>query len=84
MIIVAFGVGMFVGNRNIFKILYKYDFLMLSTVILLFVMGYEIGNNDKLFKSLPSIGLISLELSVAAVIGSLIVASIYYFMDRKR
>ena len=45
--------------------------------VLLFVMGFEIGNNDKILQNLNQIGLEAILLAGGSIIGSLLM--IYFF-----
>jgi uncharacterized membrane protein YbjE (DUF340 family) len=77
-LLAAFAAGLFFGKKKKMK----YDFLMMSTVVLLFIMGYEIGNNKDLFDSLPSIGWISLLLALAAIFGSVFLTNFVRFLKK--
>ena len=46
--------------------------------ILLFVLGISVGTNDTIISNLKSIGAISLIVSIASLLGSVIVCSIIY------
>jgi uncharacterized membrane protein YbjE (DUF340 family) len=83
-ILISFGLGIALSNIKKLHFINKYNFLLYSTAVLLFVMGYQIGNNDSLFKKLPSIGLISLELAVFAMFFSLLFSFFMRFLKRRK
>jgi hypothetical protein len=47
-------------------------------MILLFVMGCEIGNNETLMSNLPTLGGEAAVFAIAATLGSLVAAKIVY------
>lgn len=51
---------------------------MATVVVLLFVMGVEIGANDDLLANLPSLGGTALAVAAAATCGSLAAAWVAY------
>jgi uncharacterized membrane protein YbjE (DUF340 family) len=77
-LLAAFAAGLIFGRKKKMK----YDFLMMSTVALLFIMGYEIGSDKSLFDSLPSIGWISLLLALASIFGSVFLAYFLRFLKK--
>ncbi len=79
-LLAAFVVGLIFGRKRKMK----YDFLMMSTIVLLFIMGYEIGNDKTLFDNLPSIGWISLLLALASIFGSVFLAYFLKFFKKER
>jgi uncharacterized membrane protein YbjE (DUF340 family) len=83
-ILISFGLGIGLSNVKKLKFINKYNFLMYTTAILLFIMGYQIGNNNELFKKLPSIGVISFELAVFAMLFSLLFSFFMYFLKRRK
>lgn len=51
--------------------------------ILLFFMGISVGSNPEIMQNLSTIGLKGLVLSVAAVLGSVILAGVVYYFILK-
>ena len=51
---------------------------MLTIVLLLFVMGFEIGSNPHIVENITSLGLEALLLAVAATLGSVLAAWVVY------
>lgn len=51
---------------------------MLTIVLLLFVMGCEIGANPRIVENLTSLGVEALLISVAATLGSVLMAWVVY------
>ena len=67
-------VGLIIGFKDLVphKLLPLVDKLMMVGVFgILFTMGAEIGDNDKLLANLGKIGLSSFILAVAAILGSI-------------
>lgn len=52
---------------------------MTTIVLLLFLMGVEIGGNDRIVQNLTSLGVEALVIAVAATLGSLVAARIVYY-----
>ncbi|MDN5343819.1 MAG: hypothetical protein PWP28_2701, partial [Oceanotoga sp.] len=65
------------GFKGRLKWLKKINPVLWSTVLLLFFMGYEIGNDDSLISQITEIGLTALYIAVFSIIGSIIFTSIY-------
>ena len=51
---------------------------MLTIILLLFVMGCEIGGNPRIVENLTSLGVEALLISVAATLGSVLMAWVVY------
>lgn len=56
---------------------------MVTILLLLFVMGIEIGGNDRIIDSLASLGVEALVVAVAATLGAVVAARIVYNMFLK-
>ena len=52
--------------------------------VLLFLLGVEVGNNDRVISALPTLGVEALMLSVAATLGSCLLAWGLWKMVRKK
>ena len=52
--------------------------------VLLFLLGVEVGNNDRVISALPTLGVEALVLSVAATLGSCLLAWGLWKMVRKK
>ncbi len=76
-ILIAFLIGLLIGLKGRLKWLKKINPVLWSTVLLLFFMGYEIGNDDSLISQITEIGLTALYIAVFSIIGSIIFTSIY-------
>ncbi|PNS00532.1 hypothetical protein X928_04680 [Petrotoga miotherma DSM 10691] len=76
-ILIAFLFGLFLGLKGWLKWLKKIKPVLWSTVLLLFFMGYEIGNDDTLFFQIKEIGFTALYIAVFSIIGSILFTSIY-------
>ncbi|WP_121567346.1 LysO family transporter [Petrotoga sp. Shatin.DS.tank11.9.2.9.3] len=76
-ILIAFLIGLLIGFKGRLKWLKKINPVLWSTVLLLFFMGYEIGNDDSLISQITEIGLTALYIAVFSIIGSIIFTSIY-------
>ncbi|HOO74411.1 MAG TPA: LysO family transporter [Tepiditoga sp.] len=77
MILTAFIVGLFLGTTGKLKFVRKFKPVTVITVLLLFFMGYEIGNDDTLISKLPEIGFKALLIAVFSVMGSIIFTAFY-------
>ena len=84
MVLAFFVAGMALSKVKSLKFVKRYNLLLWSTVVLLFVMGYDIGSNNDLFKKLPVIGLTSLELTISVMLFSFIFSYGAYLMKRKK
>ena len=84
MVLAFFVAGMALSRVKSLKFVKKYNLLLWSTVILLFVMGYDIGSNNDLFKKLPIIGLTSFELTISVMLFSFIFSYGVYLVKRKK
>jgi len=60
------------SNRYIVKYIHKVSFW--AVLILLFLLGFSVGQNEVIINNLHKIGLKSLVLSTAAVMGSVLVS----------
>lgn len=76
-ILIAFSIGLFLGLKGRLKWLKKIKPVLWSTVLLLFFMGYEIGNDDVLIFQIKEIGITALYIAVFSIIGSVLFTSIY-------
>ncbi|RLL85295.1 LysO family transporter [Petrotoga sp. Shatin.DS.tank11.9.2.9.3] len=76
-ILIAFSIGLFLGLKGQLKWLKKIKPVLWSTVLLLFFMGYEIGNDDVLIFQIKEIGITALYIAVFSIIGSVLFTSIY-------
>lgn len=76
-ILIAFLIGLFIGLKGWLKWLKKIKPVLWSTVLLLFFMGYEIGNDDSLISQIKEIGLTALYIAVFSIIGSILLTSAY-------
>jgi len=76
-ILIAFSIGLFLGLKGRLKWLKKIKPVLWSTVLLLFFMGYEIGNDDTLISQIQEIGFTALYIAVFSIIGSILFTSIY-------
>jgi len=83
-IISAFVLGIVIGMFMKVQIFKRLKFLMWVTLALLFFMGMEIGSNDKLFESLPEIGIIAFLIAIFAIAGSVILTWIFEVSLRRR
>lgn len=70
------------SNRYIIKYIHKVSFW--SVLILLFLLGFSVGQNDTIINNLHKIGLKSLILSVAAVLGSAVLSMFVYNLYFKK
>lgn len=52
---------------------------MATIVLLLFLMGVEIGGNERIVQNLTSLGVEALVIAVAATLGSVVAARIVYY-----
>ena len=52
--------------------------IMWAIYLLLFVLGVSIGTNDTIMKSLPSLGLKALAITIGGVAGSVLLAWVTY------
>ena len=59
---------------------------MATIILLLFLMGVEIGGNERIVQNLTSLGVEALVIAVAATLGSIVAARIVYykFFNRQR
>jgi uncharacterized membrane protein YbjE (DUF340 family) len=59
---------------------------MATIILLLFLMGVEIGGNERIMQNLTSLGVEALVIAVAATLGSIVAARIVYykFFNRQR
>ena len=59
---------------------------MATIILLLFLMGVEIGGNERIVQNLTSLGVEALVIAVAATLGSIVAARIVYykFFSRQR
>jgi len=64
------------SNRYIVKYIHKVSFW--AVLILLFLLGFSVGQNEVIISNLHKIGLKSLVLSTAAVMGSVLVSMFVY------
>ncbi len=75
--------GFFLRNRN--KVTGVVDKLIIVSIIfLLFSLGFAVGGDPVIISNLPSLGLTALALSLAGILGSLIMAMLlwrFYFKD---
>ncbi len=76
-ILLAFLLGLFLGYFQKLQWLRKPFLIPLITAFLLFVMGFEIGTDEKLFQDLPEIGLWALSIALFSAGGSFLFASLY-------
>ncbi|WP_103077436.1 LysO family transporter [Petrotoga mexicana] len=76
-ILIAFSIGLFFGLKGRLKWLKKIKPVLWSTVLLLFFMGYEIGNDDTLISQIKEIGITALYIAVFSIVGSVLFTSIY-------
>jgi len=76
-ILIAFLIGFLFGLKGKLKWLKKYKSVLLSTVFLLFFMGYEIGNNDALVSQIKEIGVYALYIAIFSILGSVLFTSFY-------
>jgi uncharacterized membrane protein YbjE (DUF340 family) len=76
-ILIAFSIGLFMGLKGWLKWLKKIKPVLWSTVLLLFFMGYEIGNDDSLISQIKEIGFTALYIAILSIIGSILFTSIY-------
>lgn len=51
---------------------------MATIILLLFVMGIEIGGNDRIIHSLTSLGIEALSIAVAGTLGAVVAARVVY------
>jgi len=77
LILISFVVGILLGLTRKFEFLKKYKLVTIITVILLFVMGFEIGSDNELFEKLPEIGFSALVIALAGILGSVVFTSIF-------
>ncbi|KUK80952.1 MAG: Uncharacterized protein XD96_1322, partial [Petrotoga mobilis] len=66
-ILIAFLIGIFIGLKGWLKWLKKIKPVLWSTVLLLFFMGYEIGNDDTLLFQIKEIGFTALYIAVFSI-----------------
>lgn len=52
---------------------------MATIILLLFLMGVEIGGNERIVQNLSSLGVEALVIAVAATLGSVVAARIVYY-----
>ena len=52
---------------------------MATIILLLFLMGVEIGGNERIVKNLTSLGVEALVIAVAATLGSIVAARVVYY-----
>ncbi len=71
--------GMIIGRflRNIIKFSLS-KFIMSVVCLLLFVLGIELGFNDELISKFAQIGVVATIISLLGVVGSCIMAGIFY------
>lgn len=84
LILISFMLGLFFGYRGIFKGLKKFKLVWVTTMILLFVMGFEIGSNKELIDKLPQIGFNALLISIFAIFGGFLFTSIFEKIIKKK
>jgi len=82
-ILIAFSIGLFIGLKGWLKWLKKIKPVLWSTVLLLFFMGYEIGNDDSLISQIKEIGFTALYIAIFSIIGSILFTSIYEKFSKK-
>lgn len=80
-VLVLFGIGILIGwgirNRpNIIKLNDK--LVTWAIFLLLFLLGINVGTNEKIINNLSTIGVQSLLLTLAAMVGSVILAFLLY------
>jgi len=66
----------FKGNRYIIKYIHIVSFW--SVLILLFLLGFSVGQNETIISNMHKIGLKSLVLSISAVLGSAFLSMFVY------
>ena len=76
-ILIAFIIGLFIGLKGWMKWLKKIKPVLWSTVLLLFFMGYEIGNDESLISQIDDIGLTAFYIAVFSIIGSILFTFVY-------
>ena len=59
-------------------------YIMVVICLLLFVLGLEIGFNEKLLAEFAHIGTSAMVISTMAVVGSVVAAGIFYRIIRRR
>jgi len=82
-------VGMVIGAilRHNEKIIKRVNVLITWSIFaLLFLLGIAVGLNDELVKNLDSLGIYALVITIASILGSVILSWIvyhYFFRDHK-
>lgn len=66
----------FKGNKYVIKYIHIVSFW--SVLILLFLLGFSVGQNETIISNMHKIGLKSLVLSIAAVLGSAVLSMFVY------
>ena len=80
LIICSLIIGIGIGYFNLLpdKIMDLAHYLILGGLfVLLFIMGFEIGNNDKILANLNQLGLEAILLAGGSIIGSLVLILIF-------
>ncbi|WGS65118.1 LysO family transporter [Marinitoga aeolica] len=77
LILIAFLIGFLLGMKGKLKFLKKWNVITISTVLLLFFMGFELGSDKNLIKQLSEIGYLSFLIALFAIIGSALLPTIY-------
>jgi O-antigen/teichoic acid export membrane protein len=83
-ILLAFVLGLFLGYYQKVQWLRKPFLIPIITAFLLFVMGFEIGNDEKLFQDLPDIGLWAMSIAFFSAGGSFLFAGLYGWIHKLR
>lgn len=76
-------VGYLLRNRKELKNINKWIFR--TIIILLFVLGASVGQNDDIINNLSTLGLQALMISLAATLGSVLAGwAVYHFFFKER
>ncbi|MDO7975550.1 LysO family transporter [Oceanotoga teriensis] len=76
-ILIAFVVGLILGINKKFLFFKKLKPVTFITLLLLFFMGYEIGNDSELISQLSNIGILAFFIAVFSIFGSVLFTGIY-------
>lgn len=77
LILMAFLIGFLLGMKGKLKFLKKWNTVTITTVLLLFFMGFELGSDKNLIGQLSEIGYLSFIIAIFAIIGSALLPTIY-------
>ena len=74
-------IGYFLRKKNLG---YVHKFITVLIWVLLFLLGTEVGNNEKIINGLHTIGIEALIITLAGVIGSVLLSWILWLVVSKK